>query len=227
MSDLALRWDATAFAADLAIEANDLARDGGLETAILLSLFTDRRAEPGDPLPDGESDRRGWWADAVPVVEGDQIGSRLWLLSREKETKATLSRAEEYGREALGWLIEDRVAERVEVTAEVPRGGMLGLEVVIYRPQADPVRYRFNHAWGGDSDGLVLSHRFVPVVVDLPPSAPVITSPTDGGSAGATEPFTGTADPGATVELYRDGVLVGTAVADASGAWSLPNVPTE
>jgi hypothetical protein len=80
-------------------------------------------------------------------VAGDRIGSRLWLLSREKETKATLSRAEEYGREALGWLIEDRVAERIEVTAKIPRTGVLGLEVVIYRPQADPVRYRFDHVW--------------------------------------------------------------------------------
>ncbi len=149
MSDLALRWDATSFAADLAIEANDLARDEGLETAVLLSLFTDRRAEPGDPLPDGESDRRGWWADALPVVEGDRIGSRLWLLSREKETKATLSRAEEYAREALQWLVDDLVAERVKVTAKIPRTGVLGLEVVIYRPQADPVKYRFNHAWEG------------------------------------------------------------------------------
>jgi phage gp46-like protein len=145
--DIALRWNAAQLAADLAIEANDLVRDGGLETAVLLSLFTDRRAEDGDPLPAAATDRRGWWGDAVPVVAGDRIGSRLWLLARSKETPKALERVEEYAREALQWLLDDRVAERVDVTAEIPRPGMLGLTVQIFRPRADPVTYRFNHAW--------------------------------------------------------------------------------
>jgi phage gp46-like protein len=39
-----LHWDSTALAADLAVAANDLSTDAGLETAVLLSLFLDRRA---------------------------------------------------------------------------------------------------------------------------------------------------------------------------------------
>ena len=147
VSDIALRWDPALFAADLAIEANDLASDEGLKTAVVLSLFTDRRAEEGDALPDGSTDRRGWWGDAFPVATDDRIGSRLWLLSREKQAATVLSRAEEYAREALQWLLDDRVAERIAVTVENPRAGMLGLEVVIYRPQADPVTYRFDRIW--------------------------------------------------------------------------------
>jgi phage gp46-like protein len=148
MSDLALRWDPTAGAADLAIEANDLARDDGLETAVMLSLILDRRAEDGDTLAPGETDRRGWWADAVPPVEGDRTGSRLWLLAREKESPAVLPRVEEYVREALAWLVQDRVAERIEVTASIPQKGTLVYEVAIYRPgRADPVRYRFDAVW--------------------------------------------------------------------------------
>jgi phage gp46-like protein len=148
VSDIAIRWDAAALAADLAVEANDLASEEGLESAVLESLFTDARAEPGDTLPPGETDYRGLWADAVPVVEGDRFGSRLWLLARSKDTETTRTRAEEYGREALAWLIEDRVAARVEVVASVPRAEMLGIEVAIYRPnQADPTRFRFAHVW--------------------------------------------------------------------------------
>ncbi len=146
MSDLALRWDADSFAADLAVEANDLARDEGLETAVLLSLFTDRQVDAGE-LPDGETDRRGCWADAVPVIEGDKSGSRLWLLARSKETPDALSRAEEYAREALAWLVEDKVAEKVEVTAEIPRAGMLGLVIEIHRPGKDPARYHYADIW--------------------------------------------------------------------------------
>ena len=146
MGDLALRWDADLGCADVAVEANDLAKEDGLDTAVMLSLFTDRRAEASD-LPEGETDRRGWWGDAVPIVDGDRIGSRLWLLAREKELATVLPRAEEYAREALKWLVDDLVAVRVEVTASIPRRGVLGLSVAIYRPQADPTSYRFGDAW--------------------------------------------------------------------------------
>jgi phage gp46-like protein len=128
-------------------QINDLARDDGLETAVLLSLFLDRRAESGDALPSGETDHRGWWADAFPVIEGDQIGSRLWLFDRSKETPAALGKYEQAAREALTWLIEDRVAQKLEVVAEVLRPGVWALTVTIFRPQVDPVTFRFNNVW--------------------------------------------------------------------------------
>lgn len=148
MGDLKLVWSNTALAADIAIESNDLATDEGLETAVLLSLFLDRRADDGDVLPDGETDRRGWWADAFPVANGDRIGSRLWMLARARQPDAAATRAEEYAREALAWLVDDRIAERVEVNIEIINTTGLGVDVVIYRPRnPDPVRYRFDGVW--------------------------------------------------------------------------------
>jgi phage gp46-like protein len=153
MSDVALRWLDTEGAADVAVESNDLARDDGLRTAVLLSLFTDRRADPGEKLPDGETDRRGWWGDSVPTVEGDKIGSRLWLVARERQSTAVLERIESYAAEALQWLLDDKVAERIEVTGSIPRPGMWGLEVAIYRPhRADPTRFRFDRIWRAEED---------------------------------------------------------------------------
>lgn len=149
MSDIALRWNV--YAADVAIEANDLATDEGLETAVILSLFTDRRAESTDPLPDGHVDRRGWWGDVFPAVPGDRIGSRLWLLGRETQRPAVLERAEGYAREALQWLLDDRVAAAVTVTATFPRAGMLGIAVTVTRPSADVVTYRYTAAWDGQA----------------------------------------------------------------------------
>jgi phage gp46-like protein len=147
MSDLRLIWDPLLGAADLGVEANDLVREDGLETAVLMSLFTDRRAADTDVLPSGETDRRGWWADAFPVAEGDLVGSRLWLLAREKDAATVRSRAAEYAREALQWMLDDRVADSLEVAVEVPRAGWLVLDITIRRPQTDPVKYRFNAAW--------------------------------------------------------------------------------
>lgn len=133
--------------ADLALEQFALAADDGLETAVILSLFTDARASDDDPLPFGESDRRGWWADAFPSVDRDRIGSRLWLLRREKQTQDTLNRAREYAEEALAWLVADGVARSVEVESFIVRNGVLGLSVVIQRPDASIARFRYETLW--------------------------------------------------------------------------------
>ncbi len=150
--DIALQWSNTEGAADFAVEDNDLATDEGLETALLLSLFTDRRAEEGDVLPDGETDRRGWWGDAFPDADGDRVGSRLWLLDRGKQTQETLDRAVEYATEALQWLIEDKVSDRVEVSAVWVSAGQMGLTVTIYRPSQEETQFRFNYTWAAQME---------------------------------------------------------------------------
>jgi phage gp46-like protein len=136
--------------ADYAIAALGLAEDNTLETAVILSLFTDRQANPADVLPDGGTDRRGWWADAFPVVPADQIGSRLWLLSREKQLQPVLLRAREYALEALQWLVDDGIAASVDAVAEIVRQGVLGLTVTITRPNYQaPDTYRYETLWRG------------------------------------------------------------------------------
>lgn len=136
------------FSGDWQLLSPGLEEDAGLETAVVISLFTDRRAEADDELPGGD-DLRGWWGDALAEVEGDRIGSRLWLLSREKQLPQVLARAREYALEALQWLIEDGVASAVDVTAEIVRQGVLGLAVEIRRAGKPPVRYRFEQFWKG------------------------------------------------------------------------------
>lgn len=150
MSDLRLRWTPP-FAGDLEIVANDLAVDDGLETAVMLSLFIDRRANEGDELPDGSDNRRGWWGDALPVVAQDVIGSRLWLLSREKEQPSVLERAKAFAQEALAWLIDDGVAAAVTVTAEFTAVGLLGLQILIDRPGASAVTFSFGYVWAAQA----------------------------------------------------------------------------
>lgn len=139
------------FAQDLSVTVDgqtlplDLTQGDPLARAVLMSLFTWRRALPSDPLP--ADTRHGWWGDTYPAAEGDRIGSRLWLLSREKLTANTVNRAREYAEEALAWLVEDGVASRVEVTAE--RRGLDGLALVcrIWRADGRPVDLRFPDAW--------------------------------------------------------------------------------
>lgn len=145
MGDIALIWGTTT--ADFTVGSDDVTGDDGLETAIMLSLFTDRRAEAGDVLPDGETDRRGYWGDEFGDVEGDRFGSRLWLLARAKAGQESLRDAQEYATEALQWLLDDKVTDRLEVTTEFVTREVMGIAVTLYRPKADPVEYRFHYTW--------------------------------------------------------------------------------
>ena len=128
---------------DYALDGLGLVEDDGLETAIIISLFTDRRANADDVIPDGSTDRRGWFGDIFNEVEHDKIGSRLWLLAREKQLQSVIIRAREYAEESLEWLIDDGVADAVVVVASNPRSGILGLEVAITRPLQPVIQYRF------------------------------------------------------------------------------------
>ena len=139
---------------DWKVAAPGLAPETGLETAVIISLFSDRRAEADDVLPGDGQDRRGWWGDAYSQIQGDRFGSRLWLLSREKLVPETLRRAREYAEEALAWMVEDGVADRIVATAEAIDHKLLGLAVEIHRPKQAPESFRFNIYWQGATDAV-------------------------------------------------------------------------
>ncbi len=145
--DVRMEFDPEVFAADVRVASGDLVGEPSLETAIILSLFTRRRAAADDELPAGETDRGGWWADAYLPDEGDQVGSRLWLLSRELETAETLARAKEYVEEALAWMVEDQVAREVQVETEITRPGVLGIAITVVRPDGSLLPRRFDLLW--------------------------------------------------------------------------------
>lgn len=147
MSDIKTTFNPDTQTFDWTLVGGQLAMDDGPQTGVILSVFTDRRAEVDDVLPGGGDDRRGWWGDSYPEVPGDQIGSRLWLLARSKDTAAVLSRAREYGAEALRWMREDGIAQRVDVDAERVMPGMLGLRLAIIKPDRSRLDYRFANLW--------------------------------------------------------------------------------
>ncbi|WP_083685471.1 phage GP46 family protein [Massilia putida] len=119
-----------------------------LVRAVLISLFTWRRANPDDTLPDPKGFRMGWWGDSYPPVANDRIGSRLWLLARAKLTPTTVQRAQDYAEEALQWLIDDGVAARIAVRAERQGLSTLALQCTLFAADgtANAV-LRFDNLW--------------------------------------------------------------------------------
>lgn len=133
--------------ADITLNSSgDLTNEPGLETSILISLFTDRRIN-AELLPQGQTSLRGWWGDLFSDVDGDRIGSRLWTLEREKQLAETLNRYLDYTREALEWLKEDGVADQVNVSGEFISMGRILLNVEIIRPFETDSQYSF--IWDG------------------------------------------------------------------------------
>lgn len=126
------------------IESGDFVSDSGIETAVLISLFSDKRVNESE-LPPGTTEKRGWWGDMFPDVINDKIGSKLWTLEREKITQQTLAAVETYAVEALDWMIEDGVATRIEATASTDEFNHVILSLSIYRPESEV--NRFNLTW--------------------------------------------------------------------------------
>lgn len=135
MADVALAWND--FGADVIIQGGDLVADGGLATAVLISLFTDARAPQLSELPQGEKSLRGWWGDLSQRV----TGSLLWLIQREKVLPEVALRAQEYAQNALAWMIEDGVAEAVTVNAQLVRPMGLQLRITITRGASKQYSY--------------------------------------------------------------------------------------
>ena len=116
-----------------------------LVRALIVSLFTWRRADADDDLP-AES-RLGWWGDTFPVVANSRLGSRLWLLARSKLTSETVTQAKQYAQEALQWLVDDGVAARIDVVAERYDMQTLALGITVYHLDGQSTDVRFNDVW--------------------------------------------------------------------------------
>ncbi|WP_064577172.1 phage GP46 family protein [Cupriavidus gilardii] len=120
--------------------------DALLYRAVVISLFTWRRAEPDDLLDDDQ--RMGWWGDSYPAIAGDRIGSRLWLLRRRTLTPEVLRLAVDYAHEALRWMVEDGLAARVAVQAFNTVRGRLDLLVTLYDDAGGTLaQFNFNDLW--------------------------------------------------------------------------------
>jgi phage gp46-like protein len=103
-----------------------------LQTAILLCLMSDRRAEANDFIPDGSGDPRGWAGDGIdPTIA--PLGSRLWLLRRSILTPEVEQLAEIYAQEALQTLIDQGAVAAFDISATAALAeGQLRLRVKAY-----------------------------------------------------------------------------------------------
>lgn len=134
MADIALKWDGTK--ADLDFGDLDINSDESLKTTILLCLFTDKRV----------GEERGCWIDSY---EGESLGSRLWLIDREKRIGDVPLKANEYVKESLQWLINDGIVKSIKVDSVLNGQNLLDIPIEVTKPNGSKVSFKFDLAWEG------------------------------------------------------------------------------
>jgi phage gp46-like protein len=147
--DIKLIYNRDNFDFDISFENSDLIREEGLESAVFISLYCDRRAKDDDNLVNDEQ-YRGWWGDQLEE-NNDEIGSRLWLLKRAKTTQENIELARQAIIESLQWMLDDSVAASIEVEVErnqeEPENNKLFASIKIFFQDGNSVAYKFQDLW--------------------------------------------------------------------------------
>lgn len=106
---------------------------GGLENAVNISLFS------------GE----GWWANALNENEPDkQIGSDFEIRVRPKAiNNAYLRTVEDAAKNALQWMINQKIAATITPTATWPELNQVDLEILIIKPDSVNVILKYQLNW--------------------------------------------------------------------------------
>lgn len=141
-TDIKTVWEPDKLLGDWQTGGGGLLDGDDLDTAILISLFTDRLARSDDAI-DGD-DRRGWWGDTGSEYP---IGSRLWLLRREKLTTKVALKAEDYANEALAWLVDDGVVTAISTNAQIVFPSRINLIINYQQPAKAQASVKFSWVW--------------------------------------------------------------------------------
>lgn len=128
----------------IAVDGANLHRDAGFETSVVISLFTDARADTSDVLPATVEDRGGYFGAVLLKM---QIGSKLWLLQRSKIDHTTLRLFEQYAVDALKWMVADDIAETITAVAVAGPGNRILYNMVIKRKDNVDVTFKFFVNW--------------------------------------------------------------------------------
>jgi len=117
---MAIKTDVDFFKQDNGLFDIEIDTDGDLKgsnstnTAVDMSLGTDKRADPSE-IKDA-SLRRGWVGDIFNNVPNYEIGSKWWLRDQGRLTNESVNFIVGDTKKALNWMLEDNLISNLEVT---------------------------------------------------------------------------------------------------------------
>lgn len=133
---------------DIQIDENgDIETSDFFDTALLYSIFGERRAAP-DEVVDPQL-RRGWIGNG-PNFEN---GSKIWLYSQARLTRDNLNRIEDEAKKSLQWLVDDGLALSVDEVTAVVQNSRPVLEIIIRRSR-DKIDRKLYDVWENTGRGI-------------------------------------------------------------------------
>ena len=126
----------------------DIETEDSLDTAILVSLFSDRRVSESEQP--NEHKRRGWIGNES--TPGIQMGSRVWVYEQARITNTTLSGISNAASDCLQWMVDQGIASKVSASAVSTSIGV-SLNVYITRPTSE-VEQRYYDLWNNTATGV-------------------------------------------------------------------------
>ena len=148
MADLSFIYDQDKRHNDIKIVGGDFLLSDEIETAVELSLFSDRRATL-DEIQTFQSgvrerqSRRGFWANTFKEFSQ---GSGLWLLQREKKTASTLARARKFCTDSLQWMADEGIVASITPTVSFS-GDALVIHVAVVKPDGQDGTFKYQSSW--------------------------------------------------------------------------------
>lgn len=104
----------------------DFEQVDNFDTSILLSLYTDKRAESSEV---GEArKRRGYIADQL--YTSFRHGSKLWLLDQSRLNNNVRNLAKTYTSESLQWILDDGYLENINVQTIIQNNNNITINII-------------------------------------------------------------------------------------------------
>lgn len=193
--------------------AGDILTVDAFDTAIIVSLLSDRRANQSEVAT--AHLRRGWIGnERTPGIE---MGSKIWLYEQSRLTRSVLNGVTDAASQALNWLVEQGYADRIESVETFATAFGMRLEAVIRRPNSE-VEKRFFELWQNTALPCIDEPNYIEVVID----------PTATGSDQGKDIFELAGRPTKSVDVHvlLTGVLTGQPALSTGLGWHPESVIT-
>lgn len=101
---------------EIAVEGGYIRMDGGITSAVYLSLFGGNLADPG-----ASDASREWWGNKSEQEPARKYRSRTqYALLNTKQSSANIGRVVDAAKLDLAWMVSEKVASSVTVSASIP-----------------------------------------------------------------------------------------------------------
>lgn len=141
---LVLRSDQFEEFFDIDLGDNDFEIEEGLDTADLISEFSDRQVS----LEEAQLGYRGGWVGCeVMGIDPKTWGSKRWVLYNRRLDKTTLRLWEQYTIDSYKWQIDAGILKSVECEAFVEASNRLGWRTTKTYPDDRSVQSKFSVLW--------------------------------------------------------------------------------